>query len=277
MTINLSQHAGGGALYVPAMIGFDGFTDKYRKTGGTSSGNKVTAFGLIYTDTGGIPTNTRCIMRVKRITGSRLSINIPPNDHATTQRRNKLEIFVQSNTATILCRVGSVQEITDSLVHSFFFSFDGDTGVMVFEIDMVNAIDLAYPIYSAPITGTLPAGSDIQYDIGNYEDVNYFAGALGFLGQADAIWGPSDVFNTDGSPKDIDGSNTRFYNPHGQMNNSYGSEGDFTPTGNELWVSEVNATGHPILGINTIGDAVAADIATGKIAWVNGVEIVGTG
>ena len=274
MTNKLSKHAGGGVIYTPALLNLDGTTQYFSADGFAVSGDNIVKLvqrfrgatsGTIQGLAGIVQSNW-----VGRI-GVYQSTNIDANP-------NRLYVQCGNTASAVILRLYSPTEIIDGEDYVLTFEFNGDTAAHIFQLNRVDQDDGANPGRVAPVTGTLAGGAACKGALGaTRHDGNFkYSGYIGYFA-CDNTGGldPADHTDTSGNIREYDASSWLFYNPHGLLDDDLGTVGDFINNG-DIKVSDAGSTGHPHLGINTIGDAVAADIATDKIAWVDGVEIVGT-
>ena len=287
MTTKLSQYAGGGnTKYVPGMMTFDGSTGYYNKTGiSTFSGNLVTGVVKFNRDsfTGG---SLEIPFRVDGSGGyTRMQIGAFPSDHANSDYHDKIVITTQNSAGTNLVRVISKTTLIDGNDHVLFYAFDGDTGAVTFYADGIDADDLTNGSRIAPTTGTLAAGATQVVGVGaTSTGALPFGGKVGYCGYLDAyLTNPTDFYHPTNGLQELDettwtewGAQPAFWNQYGLMTDNKGSAGNLTENGT-ITPAFVNTITFPILGLNTIGDAVASDLLTDKVAWVDGERIVGTG
>ena len=229
-----------GNAYTPALMKYNGTTGYY-SANYTSSGNKITVVGRFIrnTYTGGVQ---EAIVRCVGASGGlRAYLAVHSSDFATADYQSKLTVLTQDSSLTNICRLITPVTVTDGLVHSFFYEFDGDAGTAVFKLDGVDADDTGNASRVAPTTGTLGSGASSLLQLGGRPDtVTVFTnGQIGFFGMRDIggrTW--SDFFQVDGAPKALNesswaewGAQPLFWNEHGQMDNNLGSAGNMTRNG----------------------------------------------
>lgn len=240
--LNQTQVDARVVAYKPGMMQYDGSTGYYSKTY-TSAGNKVTLIARFRLGT--FTTDYRYIGGCDGGLRSRGEAAMGPSDAATVDERNKLIVFVLNSAGTQICRLISAATVNDSLLHTFFFSFDGDAGTAIFYIDGVDADNVSASSRVAPTAGTLETGASSRVAFGRNPQLGATTDILcqiGFVGHHEAYltnW--SDFMNADGSPKQLNetawtewGTQPLFFNPHGQMDNNKGSAGNMTKTGTIL-------------------------------------------
>jgi hypothetical protein len=273
----LSEHAGGGELFTPAMVKYNG--NGRATLGITTSGNKV--FGVVQMKRESF--TGASFERLIAVRGSsnslRFLLTIYSSDYATVANRNKVSLYVANAASTTLALLISDVEVCNDVENNLYISIDfDDVSDYVFKVNGVDADDTGHAdrvlINGVPDSGlgtiTLASLSATAMSEG-------YSGYLGYTIYDDNHRTDWETFiEADGTPRNIDGSALMFYNPHGGHSNR-GTIGDLVPADDPVTISDLGNTGHPILGLPTIGDAVPADLAAGKIAWVDGARIVGTG
>lgn len=286
MTKKLSEFTGGGEIYVPSMMSYDGLTGRYELNGMTTSGSQVTVTAAFkraaFT---GDTLNT-----VFRLEGAfnyqRAQLFILSSDYtADAQTQNRLRVIVKNSANAIIVDCISKESVCDDEIHFVFFSYDGATGSMTYHIDGVDADD---PTYSNRVltTGTLSTAitaSDLFVG-SNESGVFIFTGEIGSVGyQESYLTNSTDFFEVGVGRKQVNettwaewgGTQPLIWNPHGCLEDNRGSAANMTKIG-PVVVSDAGNLVAPTIGNFTAGDAVAADIAIGKVAWVNAKRIVGT-
>jgi hypothetical protein len=154
------------------------------------------------------------------------------SDYNDTTLRNKVLIQIFNTAAAVICQVASSVEWADSTDKSFFCSFDGVTGNLIFEIDGADVDDLTYAGRVAPTTGALKQGAGSQLThIGK-------KGSMGYIGIDDSYQStPTDFFNG-ATPKELDevtwtewGAQPLFFHDEGTLSANAGSAGNATVNG----------------------------------------------
>lgn len=270
----LSAKQGGGLIYRPPMMLFNGTTGYYSHTF-TSSGNKVAgliAFNIASFSGGG----AQYLMHVRSAANrDRLAIVAMSNDHANADFRDNLLAISQNSSGTNICRLVSQSGYLDAENHTLLYSFDGDAGTAVFRIDRINADDTGNASRIAPTTGTLDSGASTDITIGAFDGGSNFAnGRLGFAAHRQSyVTDYAAYMDRYGNPRQTDFSSWLYGHFAAKMDENQGTAGAMTKNGG---ITLTDPGPVPHIGLPTVGTAVAADIASGKTAWVNGVEIVGT-
>lgn len=277
-----SELAGGGQIYAPAMLKYNGTTN-YQTGTFTPTGNKITEVLRFQVDSFLDATEQyRYIHRVVHNTYQRGSILVYPSDHLTVP--NKLVCIVRDSTNTTLCYLVSTIDVCDGEVHNVLFAYDGDTGAATLIVDGQDVMDTGH-VSHVLISGTIGTIST-DFIVGAYlpGPSNEFNGSHGFAGMSETYISDYNAFFTpDNQPIFQDtsdwastgwGAQPRYWNPHGDFRNNLGSEGNATAFG-QLLVGD-GFEFPPHRGIATIASAVPADIAYPKSAWVNGTKITGT-
>ena len=286
MTINLSKHAGGGnQKYLPGMMTFDGSTGYYNDTY-SPSGNKVT---VVCKFNRAKYTSALSFEAVIAFMGdgsnSRCSLTTIDSDHPTVSLRDKVYFNSTNTSGTVVCQLISSVDVMDGNDHVLFYAFDGDTGAAVLYVDGVDADDTGHAERVAPTTATLGTTAGSAATIGAFPGGLYnYGGSLGYIGYRDAyLTNPTDFYHPTNGLQELDesgwtewGSQPLFWNQHGLMSDNKGSVGNMTANGTITPAFFDDPVTFPHLGIPTVGTAVAADIASGKTAWVDGVKITGT-
>ena len=239
LPVGVVQQQGGGAAYDPLMMTFDGSTGTYYDTGQTISGNVYTVVGRFICPS---QTTAQEVMRIRDTvvpSSHRIAISIQPNNHATADVRDKMEILVQSDSASTATRLPSLATVADGAEHTFFFSWNYSTGAYVFKIDGVDSANTGSARYVAPSVVTASTGSTYYISIGSIADSSsYFNGDIGYIGyhEVTATW--SDFFEVDGSPKELDESGWTewisqplYWEDQGEMTAQSGSAGNLTKFG----------------------------------------------
>lgn len=268
----LSKKKGGGLIYNPPMMQFDGSTGYYSFGSATTSGN---AFKVVAEfKSGSFTTSGRRISSCVKTHG-RYYLTIRPSDYATASERGRLVATSYNDAGTIICQLISSMAINDDVPHTVFYAFDATAGTASFVIDGVNADDTGQANRVAPTTGTLPVGATSTFGVGaDSGGTSKLNGRVGFFGYRDSgseVW--SDLMDQYGNPKQTDFSGWLFGHFAGKMDESVGTAGVMTKNGT-ITLADPGVCPH--IGLPTTGTAVAADVVSGKIAWVDGTEIVGT-
>lgn len=272
---NLSEKKGGGLIYNPPMMQFDGSTGFYSATY-TSVGNKVTLVAR-FNRASWTGNEVEYIARADGPTNTiRAGLFIHSSDYSTAVRQSKLGVISRNSANTQICRMFSSSVLADGEDHEVFYEFDGDAGTAVFRVDGVDADDTGNAERIAPTTGALASGAGSGFFVGSATSgvsllFSGMIGRVGVIDSGDLVW--SDYMDQYGNPKPTDFSAWLFGHFAGKMDENEGTAGAMTKNGT-ITLADPGVCPH--IGLPTIGTAVAADIATGKIAWVNGVEIVGT-
>jgi hypothetical protein len=232
---NLSDLFPSVPTYTPAMMEFDGSTGYYNKASVSTSGNKIAVVGRFNCSSS---TNIQRVFDVHNGSYIRAAVSILDSDHATTDSRNKLQLFIQSSTGVLLCRVYSNVTVSDGVNLTFLISYDGDAGTAALYLDGVDALDTGNSLHTL-IAGTVASGLSTMSVGASYAPAFYHVGDIGFIGHREAYltnW--SDFMDANGNPKALDestwtewGAQPLFWNEHGEMSNNLGSAGNMTKNG----------------------------------------------
>ncbi len=272
--------------YAPDMMKFDGSTGYYNILTPTTSGNKFTILMSFKVDSFTGTSKLYQLMSMLSPSGYvRCGIQIHSSDHANTNRRSKIHVYVQDATGTLLSRFQSVSLMADGQRHVMMISYDGDTGTAIMNIDGVDEIDTGNPDYTAPAVGTLPSGtSSVLYFGSNQITSNFTSGEIGYFGYRDVYltnW--SNFMDANGTPKELDestwtewGAQPLFWNADGDMEVNAGSAGNMTKTGSVTPViywppystdNFMRAATLKALAIHTADEAGAADGPDYEFGW----------
>jgi hypothetical protein len=281
---SLSQHAGGGSVSELFLARDYGGTGQCDVQNLGYAGGKIEFFmqAKFEPDTGASDSR---VWSWLSSTGAywNLLVQVYDSDHATVERRNKMRVLMQNNTGTAIIDLLSNIEVADNNLHYIFFTGDPATGNFEYTINGNDADDTTYSNRLAT-SGTMETGANDDLGFMGYVNTtnNRVKGSVAYVGLRfdHATAGTySDVFNeVGGVTLDLGGfaqPQWDWFSNVGQPNVNWGTNTSMTFTGSatDLWVRRVDNLG---LGLDTTGNAVAADIATGKIAWVNGVSTTGT-
>jgi len=286
MTNKLSEKTGGGLIYKPGMMTFDGTsTSYYSDATVTTSGNKTS--GVLRFKCDSFTGNTIGVVVAVRgvLTRIRWNVVVGSSDYAAdADIQDRIYVQVNNSANVAICKLVSNVDVCDGLEHMLFFAFDADLGTAVFIVDGNVADNTGWTNRVAPTTGTLDAGAgEATISAVNITTHNFnFPGSVGSFGYDDSyVTNWSDFMDSTGNPKKLDestwtewGSQPLFWNPHGSMTDNRGSAGAMTENGTIVPAFEENE--YPTLGLPTTGTATAADILSGKTAWVDGVELLGS-
>lgn len=281
----LSEKQGGGIIYSPAMMEFDGSTGYFSGASLATAGNKVTVvcrFRCASFSGAGL----QYFARMHGGTSNRVRFGIVAlaSDHADVDRQDKIQFFVADSAGANICLLVTPSGYLDGEEHVLFASFDGDIGAATFIIDGLDVDDTGNADRVAPTTGTLEtSASDGVLAVGaNVGGGSNLDGDVGYFGHREAYltnW--SDFMDQYGNPKELDesgwtewGAQPLFWNKHGDMTNNLGSAGDMTKNGT-IDVGDGGAGPFPHIGLPTVGTAAAADLRENENSWVDGLEIVG--
>ena len=271
MTINLSQHAGGGTLYSPAAMYFDGTAYCESPATVSYSGGLCTMVlqshvapftGVAPMQLCGQNTNNR----------HRMLIQFFPTDYSDATLAGKISIYAQDSTGATACSFRSLSQVQAGDV--IFTTYDAVNGLGTLIINGVDQYDAATAIVTV---ATLDVVTNGLINIGASKGGSgNTTGVIGYYAYGDLIGNWEDFMTSDGTLKQFDASAWIAFNPYGDLQDNRGTGPNCVATGGTITVADEGSLDTRILGINTIGDAVAADIAVGKIAWVDGVEIIGS-
>ena len=285
MTINLSQHAGGGnTKYYPSMLTFDGATSYYYLERASSA----TALGIVLRVNVAPFTGASDIRPydIRQGTGTtfQLLIRFYASDHADSELANKCHIICRNAANSTIVSLLTDVNICDSTDHLIVFTYENAGNAQLY-VNGVNADDIGFSsrVLTADTLVTYVSGTGKYAIGGDTGGGSLLEGNIGYVGLIEAYITDPAIFGTDTAPTLIDeitwdewGAQPLLWNEYGQMEDNKGSLANMTLNGT-VEPALMNTYIFPHLGLNTIGDAVAADIAPGKIAWVDGVEIVGSG
>jgi hypothetical protein len=275
MTINLSQHQGGGNLFTPAWMEFDGVDGLWDRAGVTwdlSSGwSLVFMFDLDSFLTATWPNNY--LVNFRGASARQVcTVIAEPSDDAT--QANKINIFSQNGSGTNLFNFRST-EVMGAGKFALLASYNPSTGAGGMWLNDVLQQQITLT------TGTIATGS-AEKRVGalatNFRTVK---GQMSYFGFDNSFIDFSVeanrrlFFDAANNPKDYDFSSWLVGNEHGDLSNNKGTEPNFTRVGS-IVVGNRGNDGHPPLGMNTDGTAVAGDILIPKTAWVDGVEVIGS-
>ena len=284
--------------YNPGMMTFDGATGFYKSASQTISGNIMTIVGRF---TAPSQTVAQDIIRIRDTAGAapnRFLASVNPNNHATPDRRDCLEILIQDSSAVSICRLQSLTDVNDGLEHTFFFSYNFATAAFVYKVDGVNADDVGSAGRIAPTTGIPPTGTGFNVSIGSSNGAtpgNFHNGKIGYIGyhEVTATW--SDFFETDGSPKELDevtwtewGAQPLYWEDQGEMDAQLGSTGNMAvngtitgPTGGTALWTDLNSASEFVYSLDqtvvgVLGAVVEITIAADDGAGLpeSGTEVV---
>ena len=225
--------------YDPGMMTFDGSTGYYSITR-TNSGNKQTfvrRFNIASFSGGG----TVRLADIRDATGKiRLVVIVYSNDHATTERRNRLVINVQDSAGVQICNLMTDVDVVGS-DKLFSFAFDGDIGASTFYLDGLDADDATYTSRVAATTGTLPTTSGVTIIGANDAGTGDFVdGEIGYGGYSETyLTNPTDFYHPTNGLQEIDesgwtewGAQPIDWNPEGDWETTNaGSGGVFAKNG----------------------------------------------
>jgi hypothetical protein len=281
MTINLSQFRGGGELFTPAMMLYNG-SSHFWSEAVTTSGNKLVLFAdFIPTDPltghGGIitcrgPTNYQ-----------RVTLRVVGSTNADNDRKGRMFVGCNDSSNVEVCKLFSDFLVEWGTRYRVYFEFDADTGAAQWIVNGVETDDLGNADRVAPTTATLDSGASSEITVGaagttagsgsslvaNGTEI----GLVAYDDSAGVTW--QDYMQADGRFKESDWSGFLFANQHGEGSNNIGTGPDLTKAGTIVVGNGGNGP-HPLLGLDTDGTAVAGDILTAKTAWVDGVEVIGS-
>lgn len=285
MTINLSQHAGGGITkYDPGMMTFDGSTGYYALN---TDLNIVSGCAMIarFKWTGGTITSAggfnRFIIQCAGSSYYKFQLVII-NDETGDDRAGCLQFAVNSSTNVVICNVVSNTVVSNGGEYVVFAAYNpsGLAQLYINGVSDINTSAVGYTITS----GVISTGSNTNYVATRSTLDRNFQGEIGYIGlRGTYLTNPTDFYHPVNGLQEIDettwpqwgGTQPLFWNQNGNLEDNKGSAGNMTGNGT-ITPAFINTFTFPILGLPTIGDAVAADIITRKVAWVDGVRIVGT-
>jgi hypothetical protein len=233
-------------VYTPVRMKFDGVNDKFENLSVNVTGNKccvVARFRIAeYADA-----TSRQLCFVWAGSQERPGLSFYASNHATTDYRNKCQIYVDNSGGTTVCRLVSKNEVCDNEVHTLFFQYDGDAGTAELIIDGQDADDTGNAQRVAPVTATLSTSVSADVLVGEgWGGSEFWPGEIGFFGlhnTAGLDW--TDFMEADGTPKKIDetswaewGSQPLAWNEHGDMPNNKGSAGNFARSSSPVITDE---------------------------------------
>lgn len=266
----LSQLAGGGHAFTPAMMFFND-AGYYSDSSFTCSGNQFTVCGR-FTFPGRVGAGSDYFAVIDNGTSNsrRMILAVLAEDHT---HGGKLQFWgLDSGGGTAFSFIYP-DRVDDGLIKNFWLTVDTDAeqGLLV-----INGDDS----YEGTVNNVnLNAGSGFNFDIGeattfSSTEFNGSLGCFGYKEEYDENW--QDYQFPDGSFKPgLDFSDWMVGNVHGDLENNEGTGSDFTRNG-KIVVSDLGNGPHPLLGLDTTGDAVAGNIASPTTAWVNGLPITGS-
>ncbi len=220
-------------FYKPAMMEFDGSTGYYINTTFTTSSNVVVGV-MRFKRASWSGDALECMYAARGPTSYiRLAVYLYSSDFSTVELRSKVSVAVNNTANTAIVRLLSINEVIDNVEHALYFSYDATAGTFIFKIDAIDADDSGYSS-RVLTTGTLNTGASSSFTVGaNDVSAPYrYGGEIGFVGYHDAYltnW--NDFMDSNGNPKDFDGSSWLFWNEHGNMINNLGSGGNMTENG----------------------------------------------
>lgn len=284
----ISRFTGGGLIYSPALVSYDGSTNFFEDDGPSCIGwtNASTMVGQFRIgDNSGDSLQFLGRLNGSSVGTQRVSVMVATNDYtANTEIRDKLRIFIKdADDTTPLVDVVSETSVNDDELHTFFVSYDGATGSLVFILDGQEADDASYGS-RALASGTLEADASGEFIVGGSSVIGalYWPGEIGFIGYDDQYltnW--QDFFDGGARPQPQDettwansgwGSQPRYWNEHGNMYDNKGSESNCIYNGTFALAEPIV---YPGLGLNTVSDSGAEAILVGRKAWADGVELDG--
>ena len=267
----LSEHAGGGNI--------SAYDAPYPTQGGqevtyTMTGNSLTFVGYSNAVSGYF------IMLRETIATASLPLQVFLSGgviHFRVRDINNIDI----------CYITSTTNITDGNFYGFKVEYDATAGTASIIVNGIAEDDLGFGSRILT-TGTIATDSTIHHLMWNYVGNSRLQGALGHCGLAyDTGYTYSNFFDVDNKPIEVDeilwtawnSTQPAFWHKYAWWTDNKGY-GGLASTGDVNSGSTVGYEGiieYSKLGLPTIGDAIAADILTDKIAWVDGVRLVGTG
>ena len=202
----------------------------YRNLSVSSAGADWTMMGLFRTS----DTGHQTIMSLNTSVGiARCDATIVAFDDATASRQNKLHL--SSNPGG--CNLYSFNDVNDGVWHSFFATYDGSAGTLIFEIDGVDADDTGHPWRVAPTAGTPPTGTRMHVGIDNNTLTN-FVGDLAYLGYDNTVQTATDFFDGTGWAIELDestwtewGAQPDLWAANGKLDANAGTFANLTKTG----------------------------------------------
>ena len=226
-----------GIIYNPGMMTYDGSTGYYEDLTVSFSGNKITVvarFNIASFSGGGI----QRILNAVATGGNRFLLLAVSNDHATSTRRDKIQLFVQSTSNSTLVRVFSSSSLIDGQDNVLFVEYDGDAGTMELRVNGIDEQDTGNPEHLL-IAGTAAIGGIEKITVGaSSAPANFVDGKIGYLGYRDIGGLDYNDFMDGSNPKDIEstlttvwGSTPLYWNQFGTMDDNKGSSGDMTANG----------------------------------------------
>lgn len=228
--------------YHPAMMKFDGTSGYYSKSSITTTGNDVlTIVRFKVASFAGNELNVLTSFLSSAGTSWRTLIRIGSNDwSADSDVQDRVYIVIQNSATTVICRLISNINIADNVLHTLFFSFDGDTGAFIFKIDGEDADATGWTDRITPVSGTLSNGASATFGVGATQvGGDKIDGEISYCGFRDVYltnW--NDFMDAKGNPKELDesgwaewGAQPLFWNEHGDMINNLGTGGDMTKNG----------------------------------------------
>jgi hypothetical protein len=227
--------------YTPDMMDYDGSTGYYRKTGITTSGNKVTGVLRFKIDsfTGG-GFYYLCRIASNGPDRERLVIVAWSSDYADPDLAGRISVWTRNSSNALISFLHSPAGYLDGESHTLFYSFDGDAGTATYRIDQEDADDTGNADRIAPTVGTLGTGKKSQVGLGaSNTGTKFVDGELGFFGHREAyLTNYIDFMDSLGNPKELDettwtewGAQPLFWNADGDMELNAGSAGNMTKHG----------------------------------------------
>lgn len=220
---------GGGTPELPYQV-FNGSTGYFVKSSVTlAASNKFTCVGRFKHPTAGA---TYQLVQVDNGTYVNTAIEFYAD--------NRMRLTVWNSAGTIICQARVNAAFDDDLWHTFFFTFDGDTGAVSLIVDGVERWESGW-VSNINTTGTLPSGGASYITVGRDRGgIQYWDGECSFFGYAQVgglSW--SDFMDATGIPKEIDevswaewgGACPLVWNRYCQLDDNRGSAGNLTRTG----------------------------------------------
>ena len=234
---------GGGAVYDPGMMLFDGSTGYYGKTSVVApTPNFVTC--VFRFNVGPQAAGTSQLLINAEGNGPSkwafLHIAVGDSDNANPDVRNKLFVFTKQFDGTILSRLVSNVTVTDNTNYVGFYAYNGDTAATIFRLNGLDVDDTGSAFRTTPITGSPNDGTG-EISVGSENAtaaVKLFNGEIGYLGYRHAYLTNWSDFMDGSNPKELDevtwtewGAQPEFWNTFGTMTDNKGSGGNMTKNG----------------------------------------------
>lgn len=232
--------------YVHGRMGFGSTAAMSISSEDWSFSSGVTAVGMFvktaHLNAGGF---SRALFQCLGASGSQIDIYTISSDVASgTDRRNKLNFLVQSNTPSNLVNITSDDEVCDDALHSFLFSYNPSTGAAHLYIDDAENINEAGTNHALS-SGTIGTGAGAKTLGARTIADRYWGetgGSIGYFGIANTFIDFSvetnrrKFFDSDGDPVTPDestwsqwgGVTPYCWHPIGDLRNNRGSKSDFT-------------------------------------------------